>query len=838
MSPNEFWVLSGRGDSLGTRFRRLGDLSDLGEAISMYRGALALPPSDQDLQTTGNRVRCLSNLGHVLAIRFENLGNLGDINESLQAARETVELLPADDSFKARCLANFGTCLQRRFEQLGDLSDINQSMSVLTEAVRLSLTTEEKCVTLMLLSDCLYIRFERLGELDDMNNSVMVAKKAVTLCPNDDPRRSACLNCLGGALQRRFDRLHILSDMHEAIVAFKEANRLVTDDNPAKVRLLAHLGQALYFLFLKSENLSDLNDGISAMDSALRLCPAGHPMRTGQSLSLSLATWARFAITLTVSMPSLSQPQPHVRKLQHLEHLQSQEYPTRFRLEMGTESMPAYRAALHLLPELSWLGLSIRDRHHYIGTSAGRVVRDAVGAAIGACEYVTAVEWFERGRSVVWGQILELRTPVDALKQSHPDLAERFILRSRQLEDAGTREIFAHARDMLLEEIRALDKFDRFLLLKAISELTVAAERGPVVILNVSSEIGALVLMPGLDDEVLYISLPNFSKLDLVAVEESLGRLLPGHGRGERLDGRREGQMPPEVEFAHVLSELWKRVAWPILQGLGYTTPSKDPQHIWWCLTGPLTFIPIHAAGLYGEDDAFGSKLSDFVISSYTPSLTALIEAFRGESHPQELQFPAVAQPSAHGQPYIPGTQKEIDDIQQLVRAVDPKIPVLRFDGNAATLDSVKKAMRDSRYVHFACHGVQSASDPTESALLLAGSSRLTLSEIIKMNLPHANLAFLSACHTATGAKNLEEESVHLAAGMMLAGYRSVIATMWSIMDDDDICSRHPQRIQLGQLKHYISLSGNSSMGPGERNHFSTGYRSYVLEPKVMGTRL
>ncbi|KAJ6487356.1 hypothetical protein DFH09DRAFT_841575, partial [Mycena vulgaris] len=41
----------------------------------------------------------------------------------------------------------------------------------------------------------------------------------------------------------------------------------------------------------------------------------------------------------------------------------------------------------------------------------------------------------------------------------------------------------------------------------------------------------------------------------------------------------------------------------------------------------------------------------------------------------------------------------------------------------------------------------------------------------------------LSACQTARGAKGLQEESVHLAAGMLLAGYRGVIATMWSIMD-------------------------------------------------------
>ncbi|KAJ7474974.1 CHAT domain-containing protein [Mycena latifolia] len=102
-----------------------------------------------------------------------------------------------------------------------------------------------------------------------------------------------------------------------------------------------------------------------------------------------------------------------------------------------------------------------------------------------------------------------------------------------------------------------------------------------------------------------------------------------------------------------------------------------------------------------------------------------------------------------------------------------------------ATVENVQKGMRESRWAHFACHGLQDISTPTNSALLLAGSSKLTLSDIIQLQLPHADLAFLSACQTATGSKNLQDESVHLTAGMFLAGYRGVIGTMWSIMDAD-----------------------------------------------------
>jgi CHAT domain-containing protein len=146
----------------------------------------------------------------------------------------------------------------------------------------------------------------------------------------------------------------------------------------------------------------------------------------------------------------------------------------------------------------------------------------------------------------------------------------------------------------------------------------------------------------------------------------------------------------------------------------------------------------------------------------------------------QEFKLLAVAQPSG-GQSYIPGTQEELDNIQQAAG----KYPVTCLEGNKATLESVQNGMRECSWVHFACHGIQIASNPTESALLIAQSSRLTLSSIIKLSIPHADLAFLSACQTATGDKELQEESVHLAAGMLSAGYRSVIATMWTIMDTD-----------------------------------------------------
>ncbi|KAK7031990.1 CHAT domain-containing protein, partial [Favolaschia claudopus] len=337
-------------------------------------------------------------------------------------------------------------------------------------------------------------------------------------------------------------------------------------------------------------------------------------------------------------------------------------------------------------------------------------------------------------------------------------------------------------RDKVLDQIRQQTGFEQFLLPKSISHLACAAESGPVVILNISNYgCDGLILLADLEGEVIHVPLKDFTLSGAQFLAKVLVSTTGTSGRAERLQGCREANLPPNELFSFILLELWIKIVKPILNAIAINSPTRNPGRIWWCSTGPLAFLPIHAAGLYCEGQPFGSKLSDYIISSYTPSLSALIEGHRQRPGPQtELQLLAVSQPSANGQPRIPGTQEEVKYIQQ---EANGKLHVLHLNEQNATPDNVRKVMRDCRWVHFACHGVQS-SIPTESALLLAGSS-LTLSDIMQLELPNADLAFLSACETATGSSELQDEAVHLTAGMLLAGYRSVIGTMWTIQDND-----------------------------------------------------
>ena len=59
----------------------------------------------------------------------------------------------------------------------------------------------------------------------------------------------------------------------------------------------------------------------------------------------------------------------------------------------------------------------------------------------------------------------------------------------------------------------------------------------------------------------------------------------------------------------------------------------------------------------------------------------------------------------------------------------------------------------------------------------LADGRRLELRDIIALSCPHA-------CQAATGVGRLSDEAIHVAAGMLFAGYEGVVGTMWSISDE------------------------------------------------------
>jgi CHAT domain-containing protein len=102
---------------------------------------------------------------------------------------------------------------------------------------------------------------------------------------------------------------------------------------------------------------------------------------------------------------------------------------------------------------------------------------------------------------------------------------------------------------------------------------------------------------------------------------------------------------------------------------------------------------------------------------------------------------------------------------------------------SAALRAPVMEALRRHSWVHFACHGLHHPASPASSAFVL-WDGPLTVADLGSVRpVDPPELAFLSACETASAAGLLPEESIHLAAAMQLLGYRHVVATLWAIHD-------------------------------------------------------
>jgi CHAT domain-containing protein len=103
--------------------------------------------------------------------------------------------------------------------------------------------------------------------------------------------------------------------------------------------------------------------------------------------------------------------------------------------------------------------------------------------------------------------------------------------------------------------------------------------------------------------------------------------------------------------------------------------------------------------------------------------------------------------------------------------------------GPAATGEAVLAALPRAAFAHFACHA---SSDPlnAEASHLLLHDGPLAVTELSRLPLDGAQLAYLSACATARGSATLADEAVHLASAFQLAGYAQAIGTLWEVGDE------------------------------------------------------
>ncbi|KAG8905238.1 hypothetical protein FRB99_000405 [Tulasnella sp. 403] len=766
--PERSFALKHLADAISARFTHLNDIGDLEIAIRHCREALSYYHPDDT-----NRLSVLCELGVGLQQRFQWTGNLADVDDAIRYLQEAIMLCPTGGSDYANVLNNLAIAFQFRHQNTGNSSDLDISIRYHEEVLSLEPAAHaQRGSTLCNVAAVLLIRFDVTSDMTDLNTAIQYLTESELSFPPNHPRLANTLNNLGLALWTRYERLSALEDLDTAIkcdmdvLQFKPSDNRVMDHRST----LLNLGSKFRARFYHTRNREDLESSISFYRRVVDLCREDHAQFCGSRMYLARSMHERLHLSTEgivssgdVTSDMVAEFATIVSYLKQASQEPSGPLLTRLqaaclwantvRLVDPTSALEAFGVVLELLDATTARTHLLEMRHNQLSSTnvmveAKRLVTEAASLAIQEGQLARAVEFLEHGRVVLLTQISRYRVPLDDLRALDPELAERH------------RRLTMEWNDML-DEIRRIEGLEDFLKPTPFSKLKEAAIHGPIIIVNVSrTRSDALIVLS--TSEPILVPLP-FADPEIMAKITT------------RLDAAVKGGY--ERNLILILQDIWDAIVEPVVEVLRKTVKLKQGSRIWWYPTPAVSRLPLHAAGLAGRK---GHSVVDLYTSSYTPTLGALIRA-RQNMKPSmggPPQMLVVGQPNTPGQVELPEVEKELRVIQRYV----PNATVL--SGSQAVHSTVLSQLVHNRWVHFSCHGHVHPSNPLASHFSMYDEP-LTLLQLVQRHLPHAELAVLSACHSASAGYVTPDEYLNLAGGMVAVGFGSVVGTLWAMYDMD-----------------------------------------------------
>ncbi|WSQ06325.1 CHAT domain-containing protein [Streptomyces sp. NBC_01231] len=792
--PNFAFALS---SSLQARHERVDDPKALQEAIALGRVALAATPA-------GHRDRwsSLGGLANALLVSYKRTGQPAALEEAIGLYREAAPQVRLDHKGRAATLSALGIALRVRYDSTGDLASLDDAIGKLRKAVQAAHPQDPaKPGFLTNLSHALVVRYRRVPHEATIDEAIEAGREAVCIVSDDDPRRPGLLVNLGSALMAQHEQTGDLSPLLEAPTVLSEAAARTPNESPHRGMVLSQLGSVLCTIYQHTGDTHALAEAVRLEREATDVTPKHHPDRAKLLVNLGIALSAQQqalpedttsgdqATAAFREATRMSVAPPHIRlssarKWGDLEA----------RANHWEEAAEGLSTAVNLLPRVAARHLWRSDQEHQLSRFPG-LVSDAAAAALQTNNPERALDLLERGRGVLISQALETRSELTELRDRAPELAAQYELLRRELESdlhtgsppasespaeehgaVDRRHRTSRRWDLLMQEIRSRPEpeLQNFLLPQGFDDLRTAAQEGTVITVNVSDyRSDAIALTP---DGILAIPLPALTRETVATQVEDFVRAVD-----TALDAKADvvERSDAEERVESILGWLWDALAEPVLTDLGLTAPPAPDQpwpRIWWSPTGPLNFLPLHAAGHHSRlDEAVPPTVMDRVVSSYTPTLQTLSRARAKQPKGPGMAHLVVAMPHTPGQTDLPEAEQAVEVLRQ--HYPGKTHPLV---GPAATVDHVLDTLPGHAWAHFACHGWSDLNSPSESKLSLHDGS-LSVLKLSQLHIEDAELAFLSACSTQHGHPTLADEAIHIASAFQLIGYTHVIGTLWPI---------------------------------------------------------
>ncbi|KAH9953264.1 CHAT domain-containing protein, partial [Russula dissimulans] len=838
----EFYVSQGVAFSLSFQQTSLYDHGE--QAIVRFNKALTHLAPEHPL-------RPLTRMGiaTVLHHRFTHDKQLESLEEAIRHSRAVLTDCPPGHPLRPACLALLSGSLRWRYAFFGNEEFLKEADACIDGALSEEIPEPLRVAVANAIeeSNAFIGGFQRDNSVEGLEEEIRAQRERLEKMPAGHSNQLDALRSLALACGAKFERTGKLADLDEEINYHSIALAASPPDNYVRRMSLFSLGKAFqkrYFLDITETRY--LDHSITCCRDALKLCPPGQMSRFEPLKTL--------AISLSIRYSALLRPADLDESMELFRSAFEEEYAhPHARCEIASQwaacarvcqhpsTVLAYEKAISLMHASLAIGPTLEVQHRLLRNRWGplsAVPLDCASYYIEMGSLERAVEILERGRALLWSEMRGLRTPIDQLRASgHATLAEQFVVVSEQLENITTStqvpgrgveargaatlddhhshsrpDVFGQMmetvhmlerkRGEIIDQIRLLPGFSDFLQAVPFRTLQMAAVCGPVIIIN-HCRFRSDILIVLHDSPPILIPTAE----DFFTRAAELKQLL--------LETRTKfspGSIDYERALRFVLHELYELVGRPVIEKLRELGISEQSR-VWWCPTSIFCSLPLHAAGPIESEDGVERYFSDSYVSSYTPSLSALIESRKGiVDIPKPPSLLIVGQPD----PSLPGVRGEIQAIQRRASTARSLI------GARATRARVIKHLPKHQMVHFACHGTLEPERPFETGFVLHHKERLTLLDIVRSQLSSAECAFLSVCHAAEWTDaHTPDEALHLTAAMQYCGFRSVVGTLWAMADmDGRDLAEHFYGLMFGKIP---DEKRGVHMGIGERSARALG---------------
>ena len=819
--------------ALTKRFGINHNAEDLQKAITLVK--MVLCEVDKDDQ---NYEEVLDSSSECLSAMYEEADSADALHEIIAYGKEALQSMSPEHPKRPGVFHMLSRCFRKRFILANEFSDIDDAVSYAGKAIEG--TPEEENDKLAshfwLVSNCLHLRFDCWPPSDsdyrsiDIQYAVQYGEESVERTRKIESgaekslvERLVCLSACYWA-KASDEPEGRLENMDRAFATAAEACGLVKEIGPSRSSLVRSLGgslvpmafamhaQCFHSKFDWDGSWKDLKESISLSYEAMDYGAASGEVDWKLSSELAYRLLLAYKYSLDHSLPQtedfirprsnyLDESIEKMHRAIQAPHMSADEllkvvvpftelvleFEPMQRRTLAARLERLLSCAVELLPRATLRPLG-KDQQRVLWNLSSLANNTAAVSLEAGNDPYEALRLLELGRSVLISMQLDARMPIPELQKQHPTLADEYIKLHDQLRSSKiTEEPFEIRHKIttdlynLLAKIHQMPGFDGFGKTLGKEEMMRLADRGPIVILNVSKfRCDAIAI---LSDEIKVISLPG---LDVDFLGQKSLEIQ------EQLAATEDAQKDYHLlhkNLTEILKITWRQAMSPTLKALGFTKRPRDEKgwpHIWWIPTDHLCLVPVHAAGIPGK-----ATVMDRVISSYIPSIKTLAYArakhqnsisLVGEGGAADRDVRALVIAMADTPERTPLDHSELE-----AKAVIDSFPNTTILKQPTRQLVVAELENPPPIIHFSCHGETDYEDPTESKLLLSDweTSPLNVSQLQCLSLQGSKLAYLSACWAAHGGNpELRSENIHLVSACQLAGFPSAIGSFWYVGQD------------------------------------------------------